>query len=175
MLATWGPERTRQVNPIDEWLALGASLAAGTDIVRPFNPMTNVWGMVTRGTKSAGVQGPEHAISVATALELYTMGTAALNHEQDRLGQHQPGQARRPGRLRSRPAGRRSRGPGRSHPGLHHRRRQARARPPWHAGALAGSRWVSKNAPDLGAPLRNRTVDLLLTMTIWSPSGQVGC
>ena len=91
MLATWGPERTRQVNPIDEWHALGASMAAGTDIVRPFNPMTNVWGMVTRGTKSAGVQGPEHAISVATALELYTMGTAALNHEQDRLGSIGPG------------------------------------------------------------------------------------
>ena len=28
----------------------------------------------------------EHAIDVATALRLYTMGTAALNHEQDRLG-----------------------------------------------------------------------------------------
>jgi len=91
MLATWGPERTRQVNPIDEWLTLGASLAAGTDIVRPFNPMTNVWGMVTRGTKAAGVLGPEHAISVATALQLYTMGTAALNHEQDRLGSISPG------------------------------------------------------------------------------------
>jgi len=86
MLATWGPERTRQVNPLDQWLAAGASLAAGTDIARPFNPMTNIWGMVTRGTKSAGIQGPEHAIDVATALRLYTMGTAALNHEQDRLG-----------------------------------------------------------------------------------------
>jgi len=48
--------------------------------------MINVWGMVTRGTKTAGVQGPEHAIDVATALRLYTMGTAALNHEADRLG-----------------------------------------------------------------------------------------
>ena len=53
--------------------------------------MTNVWGMVTRGTKSAGVQGPEHAIDVATALRLYTMGTAALNQEQDRLGSITPG------------------------------------------------------------------------------------
>src|SRR5215469_8674500 len=79
MLTTWGPERTKQVNPVDEWLALGASLAAGTDIVRPFNPMTNVWGMATRGTKTAGIQGPEHALSVTTALELYTMGTARLN------------------------------------------------------------------------------------------------
>jgi predicted amidohydrolase YtcJ len=91
MLVTWGPERTRQVAPIDQWLAAGASLAAGTDIVRPFNPMTNVWGMVTRGTKSAGIQGPEHAISAGTALELYTMGTARLDHEQDRLGSITPG------------------------------------------------------------------------------------
>jgi hypothetical protein len=91
MLLTWGPERTSQITPIDQWLAAGAALAAGTDIVRPFNPMTNVWGMVTRGTKSAGIQGPEHAISADAALELYTMGTAALNHEQDRLGSITPG------------------------------------------------------------------------------------
>jgi predicted amidohydrolase YtcJ len=91
MLVTWGPERTRRVNPLDQWQAAGADLAAGTDIVRPFNPMINVWGMVTRGTKSAGVQGPEHVISVGSALELYTMGTARLNHEQDRLGSITPG------------------------------------------------------------------------------------
>jgi len=92
MLQTWGPERTRQVNPLDEWLALGADLAAGTDMARPFNPMLAVWGMVTRGTKAAGVQGPEHAIGVATALELYTTGTARLNHDQDRLGRIASGQ-----------------------------------------------------------------------------------
>ena len=91
MLRTWGPERTRRVTPLDQWLAAGADLAAGTDIVQPFNPMTNVLGMVTRGTKSAGIQGPGHAISIGTALELYTMGTAALNHEQDRLGSITPG------------------------------------------------------------------------------------
>jgi predicted amidohydrolase YtcJ len=91
MLVAWGPQRTRQVNPLDEWLAAGADLAAGTDIVRPFNPMTNVWGMVTRGTKAAGVQGSEHAIDVGTALKLYTTGTARLNHEQDRLGSITPG------------------------------------------------------------------------------------
>ena len=91
MLVTWGPERTRRVNPLDEWLALGAGLAAGTDIVRPFNPMTNVWGMATRGTRSAGIQGPEHAIDVGTALRLYTMGTAELLGEADRLGSIAPG------------------------------------------------------------------------------------
>jgi len=91
MLQTWGPERTRQVNPLDEWLALGADLAAGTDMARPFNPMLGVWGMATRGTKAAGIQGPGHAVGVATALELYTMGTARLNHDQDRLGSITPG------------------------------------------------------------------------------------
>jgi predicted amidohydrolase YtcJ len=91
MLHTWGPERTRRVTPIDQWLAAGADLAAGTDIVRPFNPMTAVWGMVTRGTKSAGVLGPEHAIDVVTALRPYTAGTAALNGEADRVGSITPG------------------------------------------------------------------------------------
>jgi predicted amidohydrolase YtcJ len=91
MLLTWGPERTRRVNPLDQWLTAGADLAAGTDVVRPFNPMTNVWGMVTRGTKAAGIQGPEHAIDADTALQLYTIGTARLNHEQDRLGSITPG------------------------------------------------------------------------------------
>lgn len=91
MVVTWGADRTRDVNPLDEWLAAGASLAAGTDIVRPFNPMTNVWGMATRGTRSAGVQGPEHAIDVATAIRLYTTGTAELNGEAGKLGSISPG------------------------------------------------------------------------------------
>jgi len=91
MQATWGPERTREVNPLDDWLALGADLAAGTDLVRPFNPMTGVWGMATRATRAAGIQGPEHAVDVASALRLYTLGTADLNGDADRLGTIAPG------------------------------------------------------------------------------------
>jgi predicted amidohydrolase YtcJ len=91
MLATWGSHRTRDVNPLDQWIAAGARLAAGTDMARPFNPMINVWGMATRGTKSAGIQGPEHAVSVAAALELYTLGSARLNGEADRAGSIDPG------------------------------------------------------------------------------------
>jgi predicted amidohydrolase YtcJ len=91
MLVTWGAERTRRVNPLDEWLAAGARLAAGTDIVRPFNPMTSIWGMATRATKSAGIQGPEHAIDVATAVALYTRGTAELLGEAGTLGSTGPG------------------------------------------------------------------------------------
>lgn len=91
MLTAWGPERTRRVFPLDEWLAAGADLAAGIDRARPINPMMTVWGMVTRGTRSAGIQGPSHAIDVATALQLYTMGSARLNDEADRLGSIGPG------------------------------------------------------------------------------------
>jgi predicted amidohydrolase YtcJ len=91
MLVTWGPDRTSDVNPIDEWLAAGADLAAGTDAARPFNPMTNVWGMATRGTKAAGVQGAGHAIPVETALRLYTVGSAHLDHEGHRRGTIAPG------------------------------------------------------------------------------------
>jgi predicted amidohydrolase YtcJ len=91
MLTAWGPERTADVNPIDRWLAEGATLAAGTDLARPSNPMTNVWGMETRGTKSAGVQGREHAIDRYTAIELYTAGSARLDREADRRGTLGPG------------------------------------------------------------------------------------
>jgi predicted amidohydrolase YtcJ len=90
-LQTWGPERTREVNPLDEWLAAGADLAAGSDLARPANPLLGVWGMVTRGTKAAGIQGPEHGIDVATAIRLYTMGTAQLDGDIDRLGSITPG------------------------------------------------------------------------------------
>jgi len=91
MVQLWGAERASRVNPVDEWIAAGADLAAGTDIVRPFNPMTNVWGMATRGTKAASALGPEHAIGVTRAVELYTMGTARLDGEADRRGSVAPG------------------------------------------------------------------------------------
>src|SRR5262249_30678127 len=39
MLQTWGPDRTADVNPLDEWLATGAQLAVGTDVARPINPL----------------------------------------------------------------------------------------------------------------------------------------
>jgi predicted amidohydrolase YtcJ len=86
MLTAWGPERTARVGPLDEWLRLGADIAVGTDLNRPFNPLINVWGMATRGTKTAGVQGREHRIDRYTAIERYTVGTARLCLEGDWRG-----------------------------------------------------------------------------------------
>src|SRR5262249_62198011 len=87
MMHTWGAERTANVNPLDEWLAAGAQLAVGTDLARPVNPLVNVWGMVTRGTRNAGVQGVAHAIDRATALDLYTRAPAVLDREGGWRGQ----------------------------------------------------------------------------------------
>jgi predicted amidohydrolase YtcJ len=81
MLTTWGPERTADVNPLDDWIARGATLAVGTDLARPINPLLNVWGMATRGTRTAGVQGATHAIDPATAIDLYTRAPAQLDRE----------------------------------------------------------------------------------------------
>src|SRR5262249_2091634 len=81
MLETWGPERTADVNPLDEWLAIGAELAVGTDVARPINPLLHVWGMVTRGTRNAGIQGPRHAIARDIAIDLYTRAPARLDRD----------------------------------------------------------------------------------------------
>lgn len=86
VLTSWGPERAARVMPVRSWLNDGALVAAGTDSVSPFDPMLNVWGFATRQTKDAGVQGPDEAIDVPTALELYTHAGAILTGEHDRLG-----------------------------------------------------------------------------------------
>jgi predicted amidohydrolase YtcJ len=92
ILASWGPERASRVMPVRSWLADGAVIAAGTDQVRPFNPMLNIWGTVIRGTKDAGIQGPDEAIDTYTAIELYTAAGARLTGEAHRRGQLRPGQ-----------------------------------------------------------------------------------
>ena len=76
--------------PVRSWLDEGATVAAGTDTVRPFDPMLNIWGMVTRGTKDIGVQGPDQAIDQYTAIELYTSAGTRLTGEAERRGTLEP-------------------------------------------------------------------------------------
>jgi Amidohydrolase family len=59
MLSRWGPERTAAVMPVRSWLAEGVTVSAGSDTVRPVNPLLGVWGMVTRGTSQVGVRGAD--------------------------------------------------------------------------------------------------------------------
>ena len=91
LLAGWGEERTREVMPMRAWLEEGATLAAGTDYpVSSCQPLLAIWGMVTRGTQKAGIQGPEYAIDRYTALQLYTATGAQLSGESQRRGTLQP-------------------------------------------------------------------------------------
>ncbi len=94
ILEGWGRERANQIFPIHSWVEEGAQVSAGTDSTGvgdpPFDPLLGVWGMVTRGTKQAGIQGAEYAIDRYTAVQLYTAASAELNWESDRRGTIQP-------------------------------------------------------------------------------------
>jgi predicted amidohydrolase YtcJ len=91
LLEGWGEERTREIMPVRAWLEEGGSISAGTDHpVSSFNPLLSIWGMVTRGTLKAGIQGPEYAIDQYTAVQLYTVAGARLNNESHRRGTLEP-------------------------------------------------------------------------------------
>jgi predicted amidohydrolase YtcJ len=91
MLRRWGPKRTATVMPLRSWLADGVLVSAGSDTVRPVNPLLGVQGMVTRRTRDAGIVGPEEAIDRNAAIELLTTGGARVGGELDRRGTLQPG------------------------------------------------------------------------------------
>jgi len=106
MLSTWGPERTGRVSPLDLWLAAGAELAAGTDIVRPSTrwPTSGAWwpGALSRPES----KGP----STASTSPRRCACTRWYRRPQPRagpIGQHRAGQARWPGCLPHRPGLRR--------------------------------------------------------------------
>lgn len=89
----WGEERAREVMPVREWLDEGATVAAGSDCnVSFFDPLLSIWGLVTRGTKTAGVQGLEHAVTRYEAIRLYTSDGGKLLGEEAELGAIEAGQ-----------------------------------------------------------------------------------
>ena len=82
----WGPERAAAVMPVRSWLREGVILSAGSDAARPVNPMLTMWGMVTRETRDAGVQGANESVDRLAALELLTSAGARFTGEIDRRG-----------------------------------------------------------------------------------------
>ena len=87
----WGPERASQVMPVRAWVDEGALIAAGSDCnVSFFDPLLSIWGLVTRGTRTVGVQGPEYRVDTYTALRLYTEAGGRLLRE-ERVGVLAPG------------------------------------------------------------------------------------
>jgi predicted amidohydrolase YtcJ len=87
LVKLWGPERTRQIMPVKAWLDEGGELSAGTDYpIGFYEPMRTVWGMITRQTETAGIQGPEYAVDRDTAFRLATVAGAYLSNEDRLLG-----------------------------------------------------------------------------------------
>lgn len=74
--------------PVRAWLDEGAQLAAGTDSPTSGinDPLWSIWGLVTRGTRDVGIQGPEYSVDQHTAFELYTAAGARLSGESHRRG-----------------------------------------------------------------------------------------
>lgn len=94
LLNYWGRERSEQVAPVRSWLDAGVHVAGGTDNKLPYvpeDPITTFYHWVTRGTVSAGVLGPEEAISREEALRIATVGNAYLTFEEDLKGSLEPG------------------------------------------------------------------------------------
>jgi predicted amidohydrolase YtcJ len=88
----WGPDRTSQVMPVRAWVDEGALIAAGSDCnVSFFDPLLSIWGLVTRGTRTAGVQGPEYRVDTYTAIRLYTAAGGQLLREDRSVGILAPG------------------------------------------------------------------------------------
>jgi predicted amidohydrolase YtcJ len=92
LLRCWGPERASQVMPVRRWVDEGALVAAGSDCnVSFFDPLLSIWGLVTRGTRTAGILGPEHRVDRYTAIELYTAAGGRLLGEDADVGTLAPG------------------------------------------------------------------------------------
>ncbi len=87
MRTYWGESRTSDCTPSRVWLDSGAVTGAGTDSpVASHDPWLNVYDFATRDTESAGIQGPQHRISVADALRCYTVGSAVILGQDKFLG-----------------------------------------------------------------------------------------
>jgi predicted amidohydrolase YtcJ len=85
-----GPERIRTTYAFRTFLDHGVRLAFGTDWnVAPLNPMLGLYAAVTRRTldgRNPGGWVPEQKITLAEALEAYTMGSAYAEFQESEKG-----------------------------------------------------------------------------------------
>ena len=84
---TYGPARTRRLNPIASALDRGLSATIHHDSpVHPIDQLLLVWSAVNRLTRSGRVIGPAQCISVLDALKASTINAAYQWREEDRKG-----------------------------------------------------------------------------------------
>jgi predicted amidohydrolase YtcJ len=91
----WGRERAEAVAPMRSWLDAGIHVAGGTDNKLPYypeSPLLTFIHWVTRDTASAGVLGPDQAITRAEALRVATIENAYLTFEEALKGRLTAGQ-----------------------------------------------------------------------------------
>lgn len=90
----WG-SRARYAYAFRSLLDRGTALAFGSDApVAPPNPMLGIYAAVTRqdgAGEPAGGWYPQECLTVAEAIEGYTLGPARLSGKADRLGSIEPG------------------------------------------------------------------------------------
>src|SRR5439155_6200756 len=94
-VGAWGGEGVVVHSPpLGRMLAMGIPVGAGTDATRamPFNPWLSLWWLVSGRSLDGGPpRAPEHRLSRARALELYTRGSAWFSFEEDSRGVLAPG------------------------------------------------------------------------------------
>lgn len=83
-------QRCQNAYRFNSFLQAGAKIAFGTDwTVEPLNPMLGLYAAVTREFPEGGPEGgwhPEEKITLAQAIELYTLGSAYAEFQEDRKG-----------------------------------------------------------------------------------------
>ncbi len=90
-----GPERVKTTYAFRTFLDHKVKLAIGTDwTVAPLNPLLTIYAAVTRATldgKNPGGWVPEQKLTVAEAVEGYTMGSAYAEFQENDKGSITPG------------------------------------------------------------------------------------
>jgi predicted amidohydrolase YtcJ len=90
-----GPERIKTTYAFRTFLNHGVRLALGTDWpVAPLSPLWNIYAAATRATldgKNPNGWVPEQKITVAEAVEAYTMGSAFAEFQEKQKGSITPG------------------------------------------------------------------------------------
>lgn len=83
----WGEPRAGYAIPVRDLTEAGLVVGGGTDapVVSP-NPFYSLWWMVTRGTFSGEVLGPDQAVDIGTALRLWTLDSAKVQFAEDMRG-----------------------------------------------------------------------------------------
>jgi predicted amidohydrolase YtcJ len=93
-VATWGEANVRRAPPLRTALRLEVPVGGGTDSTRVATPspfLSLYWMVTGRAIDGTPMRAAEENLSREEALRLYTMGSAWLDFDEERLGSIEPG------------------------------------------------------------------------------------